>query len=220
MGGKGDEIDRAGLIVVFAESKAMRPSQRGAARFCIPDIQINAAADVVTDNGALASALFLRDSVRMPEHARHPQCFSVIAGRADVVENAMQKQCVAKFRASLRAQASIRNDLRLHFLGSIINLAKDLTRRVAHNRVTAVREAAKPVLVISEMNHGRFQLLQEAQSRKQVIGHAFRAVGVIGIASRPGAKRGHVGKVAEVQDGRGFVSLAEFEHCPGGPWVC
>jgi hypothetical protein len=95
MGGKGDEVNRAGLIVVFTERKSVSPSQRGAARFCIPDIQINAAADVVTDNGALAATSLLHNAMRMPENTIHAEGFRVIASSGHVVEDAMQKQRIA-----------------------------------------------------------------------------------------------------------------------------
>ena len=213
MGGKRNEIYGAALVVPFPESKTMSPSQSGAAGFCIPDRQINAAANVVTDNGALASPLLLRYAMRMPEHTRHPESFSVIAGRADVVENAMQKQCVAKFRASLRAQASIRNNIGAHFLGSVFNATKDLPRRITHHRVAAMREAAKPVLVIAKMNRGRLKLPQETQSREQIVGHAFSVVRIVGVASCSRPERGHIHKIPKVKNGLRGVSLAEGEHC-------
>jgi len=219
MWGKGDEVDRAGLIVVFAKRKAMRPSQRGAARFCIPDIQINAAADVVTDNGALASASLLHHAMRMPKNTIHAEGFRVIASSGHVVEDAMQEQRIAQLRASLRAQASIRNNIGAHFLGSVFNPPKDLPRRITHHRIAAMREAAKTVFVIAKMNRGRLKLPQERKPREEIVGHAFSVVRIVGVASRSRPERGHIGEVAKMKDGLRFVSLAEFEHCPGSPWI-
>jgi hypothetical protein len=65
------------------------------------------------------------------------------------------------------------------------------------------------------MDYCRLKLSQEREARKQVIGHAFRAIGVIGITPCPGAKRGHVGEVSEVKNRLRGVRLAEGEHCFG-----
>jgi hypothetical protein len=56
VGRKRDEVNGAGLIVVFAIRKAVGPSQRGSSRFCIPDIQIEAAADVIANDRTLRSS--------------------------------------------------------------------------------------------------------------------------------------------------------------------
>jgi hypothetical protein len=69
VGRKRDEVNGAGLIVVFAIRKAVGPSQRGSSRFCIPDIQIEAAADVIANDRTLRSSLLLRDSVRVTKNA-------------------------------------------------------------------------------------------------------------------------------------------------------
>jgi hypothetical protein len=84
----------------------------------------------------------------MPKNAIHAEGFGVIASSGHVVEDAVQKQCIAQLRASLWAQASIGNDLRLHLLSGVINAPKHLPRRVAHDRVAAMREAAQAIFVI------------------------------------------------------------------------
>ena len=216
MGGKRDEINRAGRVAILTKGKSVSPSKGLPPAFGIADRKINAAADVVADYGTLAATSFLRYSVRMPEHAIHAQGFGVIAGCADVVEDAMQKQRIAKLRAGFRAQPRIRHDSRLHFLGGVINAREHLPRRVAHHGIAAMSEATKTVFVIPQMDYCRLKLAQEGQASEQVIRHRFRAVGVIGVTPCPGAERGHVGEVTEMQDGRGLVCLTEFKHGPGG----
>jgi hypothetical protein len=82
-----------------------------------------------------------------------------------------------------------------------------------------MRKAAQSILMVAEMNDGWLKLAQETQSREQIIGHAFRAVRIIGIPSCSCPECGHIGEVAKMKDGLRFVSRAEFQHCPGSPWI-
>ena len=212
-GGEGDEVDCAGLIVVFPESKAVGPSQCGASVLGVADIEVDAAPDVVANDRTLRAALLLRDSVGVTKHARHPKCLGVIAGGRHRENDPVQKQRVAKLRASLWAHTRIRNYLRFHFLRRVTYLCQHLSRRVADDRVAAMGQTAKTILVIPEVDHGRLKLAQELQASEQVVGHALGTVGVVGVAPRPGTQRGHVAEVPEVQDGLRVVGFAESEHC-------
>ena len=217
MGRKRDEIYGAALVVPFPESKSVSPSQSGAAGFCIPNIQINAAADVVTDNGALRAPCLHRYAMRVSKNTIHSKGLRVISCRRLREDDAMQKQSVAKLSAGARTQSIVGNQLRFHLPRCVFNPTKDLSRRITHHCVAAMCEAAKTVFVIAKMNRGRLKLPQERQPREEIVGHAFGVIRIVGVPPCSCPEGGHIDKIAKVQNGLRSVSLAEFQHCPGGP---
>ena len=116
----------------------MRPAESLPAGLGIADIELDAATHIVADHRALGAALLLSDSMCVAKDARHPQCLGMVAGRADVIHHAVQKERVAKLHAGRGPKAVVGDDLGFHFLGRVRDPRQDIAGGVADHGVAAV----------------------------------------------------------------------------------
>jgi len=220
MRGERDEVHGGRRVAILAKGKAMRPAKGLTATFGIADIKPDAATDIVANHRPLRACLLLGYPVRVTKNTIHAQRLGVIARGGDVVKNSMQKERVAQLRAGGRTQAIVGQELGLHRLRRVLDLAKHTPSRIAHHGIARVRQTTKPILVVAQVNVRRLQLAEKAKPGQQIVHDIRRPVWIIRIPPSARAQRGHVRKISKMQTSVRLIRRAEFQHRIQRPPIC